>query len=95
MISDLGIHEKNVGIVAWRLLQMLLNQHEKKSSTELHMAVTRKLLSLGAFLPSWLMTSYKVSNSKNPMRMTHILLNLFQIYLSEIEISHNIYVYFR
>lgn len=39
-------------------------KHEKDDNSELHKAVARKLLQDGAFLPQWLLISYKVSNEK-------------------------------
>lgn len=46
--------------VAWQLLQTLLFQYEEEHMTVLHRVVCEKMLHLGAFLPYWLTSSYKV-----------------------------------
>lgn len=48
---------------AWSLLRDLIQTNEKIDSTELHKCVTRKILNLGAFLPQWLYSSYKIKNT--------------------------------
>lgn len=56
--------------MAWKLLQHLLTENEAFDSTDLHKAVTSKILSLGEFLPHWLFLSYR---QRNPSE----LLNLY------------------
>ena len=48
---------------AWKLLQCLLGRLEEGRQSKLHRAVAERLFSQGAYLPSWLVNSYKmVSN---------------------------------
>lgn len=56
--------------MTWRLLQKLINEYEAEDGTELRNAVATKLISVGEFLPFWLQTSYKLSNTSE-------LLNLY------------------
>ena len=48
---------------AWRLLQSLLGRLEEGRQSKLHRAVAERLFSQGAYLPSWLVNSYKVVRS--------------------------------
>lgn len=61
-IFDIGLSNTNITNTAWRLLEYLTLKHEKDRYSELHKAVTRKLLQEGAFIPQWLLMSYKVNN---------------------------------
>lgn len=45
--------------MAWKLLQHLIKENEAVDSTDLHKAVSNKVLSLGEFLPHWLFLSYR------------------------------------
>lgn len=58
---DIGISNTTITNTAWRLLEYFTLKHEKNTNSELHKAVARKLLQDGAFLPQWLLISYKVS----------------------------------
>lgn len=58
--SDIGISNTTITNTAWRLLEYFTLKHEKNTNSELHKAVARKLLQDGAFLPQWLLMSYKV-----------------------------------
>ena len=62
MVSDLRAGAQTVVESAWKLLENLVNRLEPstQSNSVLHRAVASKLISLGAFLPSWLVTGYKV-----------------------------------
>ncbi|XP_011311730.1 nuclear pore complex protein Nup160 homolog [Fopius arisanus] len=62
----------NAADVSWRLLERLTLDNEKEESSELHKAVGKKLLHLGAFLPQWLMRSYKM---RNPAELLRIILS--------------------
>ncbi|XP_015116338.1 nuclear pore complex protein Nup160 homolog [Diachasma alloeum] len=59
----------NVADVSWRLLERLTLDHEEGESSELHKAVAKKLLHLGAFIPQWLMGSYKKRNAAELLRI--------------------------
>jgi hypothetical protein len=50
--------------VAWKYLQKNLKQHEESGRTELHKAIVIKLIQVEAFLPQWLIDSYKVGLPK-------------------------------
>ena len=58
---DFVIGDKNAMVVAWRLLEGLLNAYEEPKSTRLHKAIASKIMSLDFVLPYWLESSYKVS----------------------------------
>lgn len=60
-IFDIGLTNTNLTNTAWGLLQYLTLSHEKDRCSELHKAVSRKLLQEGAFIPQWLLMSYKVN----------------------------------
>lgn len=49
--------------MAWKLLEVLLDDYETSDSTILRKSVTNKILGLGEFLPHWLYLSYKKSNA--------------------------------
>jgi hypothetical protein len=49
---------------AWKLLQDLLSRLEEPSRSKLHKAVSVRLFSQGAYLPSWLVNSYKKVGTK-------------------------------
>lgn len=59
-------------LLAWRLLETLLNKYENPRQSTLHKAVAARLLGLGAFLPHWLVTSYK---QRNPAELLRVLLS--------------------
>ncbi|XP_043288252.1 nuclear pore complex protein Nup160 homolog isoform X2 [Venturia canescens] len=71
-VFDISGCSSNVANISWRLLERLTLLHEKKDSSELHKGVARKLLHRGAFLPQWLMSSYK---KRNPAELLRLLLN--------------------
>lgn len=78
-IADLP--QKNSAVdMAWKLLEVLLDDYESDNSTILRKAVTSKILSLGEFLPHWLYLSYKKSNASE-------LLNLYVTHGRLIEAS--------
>jgi nuclear pore complex protein Nup160 len=58
--------------LAWRLLETLLNKYESPRQSTLHKAVATRLLGLGAFLPYWLVMSYKL---RNPAELLRVLLS--------------------
>ncbi|XP_046422018.1 nuclear pore complex protein Nup160 homolog [Neodiprion fabricii] len=68
-IFDKGVSDSNVTNIAWRLLEHLTLKHERDNSSELHKAVTKNLLHHGAFLPQWLMSSYKERNAAEILRL--------------------------
>lgn len=68
-IFDKGVSDSNVTNISWRLLEHLTLKHEKDNSSELHKAVAKKLLYHGAFLPQWLMSSYKKRNAAELLRL--------------------------
>lgn len=59
-------------LLAWRLLEILLNKYENPRQSTLHKAVAARLLGLGAFLPQWLVVSYKL---RNPAELLRVLLS--------------------
>ncbi|XP_050491820.1 nuclear pore complex protein Nup160 homolog isoform X1 [Bombus huntii] len=68
-IFDIGLSNTNITNTAWRLLEYLTLKHEKDRYSELHKAVTRKLLQEGAFIPQWLLMSYKKRNAAELLRL--------------------------
>jgi nuclear pore complex protein Nup160 len=69
---ELGSGEATAASLAWRLLETLLNKYESPRQSTLHKAVAARLLGLGAFLPNWLVTSYK---QRNPAELLRVLLS--------------------
>ncbi|KAF3422683.1 hypothetical protein E2986_06785 [Frieseomelitta varia] len=68
-IFDIGLSNTNVTNTAWRLLEYLTLKHENDRCSELHKAVARKLLQEGAFIPQWLLMSYKKRNAAELLRL--------------------------
>ncbi|CAK9826764.1 Nuclear pore complex protein Nup160 homolog [Anthophora retusa] len=68
-IFDIGLSNANITNTAWRLLEYLTLKHEKDGCSELHKAVSRKLLQEGAFIPQWLLMSYKKRNAAELLRL--------------------------
>ncbi|XP_053989255.1 nuclear pore complex protein Nup160 homolog [Hylaeus volcanicus] len=68
-IFDIGLFNTNISNTAWRLLEYLTLKHEKENASELHKAVARKLLQEGAFIPQWLLMSYKKRNAAELLRL--------------------------
>ncbi|XP_076237550.1 nuclear pore complex protein Nup160 [Calliopsis andreniformis] len=68
-IFDIGLSNTNITNTAWRLLEYLTLKHEKDECSELHKAVARKLLQDGAFIPQWLLISYKKRNAAELLRL--------------------------
>lgn len=58
--SDVAGGDGSPSSVAWKYLQKCLKQHEESGRTELHKAIVTKLILVEAFLPQWLIDSYKV-----------------------------------
>ncbi|KAG7213986.1 hypothetical protein KM043_001360 [Ampulex compressa] len=68
-IFDMGVSNSNIANTSWRLLEYLTLKHEKDRGSNLHKAVSRKLLQEGAFLPQWLLKSYKKRNAAELLRL--------------------------
>ncbi|XP_066602662.1 nuclear pore complex protein Nup160 homolog [Prorops nasuta] len=68
-IFDIGITNSNVTNSTWKLLEYLTLHHEKEGQTELHKIVAKKLLQSAAFLPQWLLMSYKQRNAAELLRI--------------------------
>ncbi|XP_033337859.1 nuclear pore complex protein Nup160 [Megalopta genalis] len=68
-IFDIGLSNTNITNTAWRLLQYLTLKHEKDKCSELHKAISKKLLQEGAFIPQWLLISYKKRNAAELLRL--------------------------
>ena len=71
-MPELGIGEATAVSLAWRLLETLLNKYESHRQSTLHKAVAARILGLGAFLPNWLVRSYK---QRNPAELLRVLLS--------------------
>ncbi|XP_071559183.1 nuclear pore complex protein Nup160 homolog isoform X2 [Temnothorax nylanderi] len=71
-IFDIGISNTTITNTAWRLLEYFTLKHEESDNCELHKAVAQKLLQDGAFLPQWLLISYK---KRNASELLHLMLN--------------------
>ncbi|OAD58553.1 hypothetical protein WN48_10964 [Eufriesea mexicana] len=68
-IFDIGLSNTNITNTVWRLLEYLTLKHEKDRCSALHKAVARKLLQEGAFIPQWLLMSYKKRNAAELLRL--------------------------
>ncbi len=66
---------------AWNLLQTYLSSLEKKGQTGLHKAVVTKLMSLGAFLPAWIVSSYQLVNPAELLRLYLVRLDGIRVQL--------------
>ncbi|XP_071447164.1 nuclear pore complex protein Nup160 homolog, partial [Hetaerina americana] len=58
-LSMLGIGDAPAVSLSWKLLEHFVNKYETPGQTILHKAVATRILSMGAFLPHWLLASYK------------------------------------
>ncbi|CAD6237041.1 GSCOCG00002109001-RA-CDS [Cotesia congregata] len=68
-VFDIPGYGSNVADIAWRLLEKLTLEHEKEDSSELHKGVAKKILQHEAFLPQWLIASYKKRNAAELLRL--------------------------
>ncbi|PSN51838.1 Nuclear pore complex protein 160 [Blattella germanica] len=68
-VSELGVGEATAVSLAWKLLETLMNKYEEPRLSTLHKAVTARILGLGAFLPQWLVVSYKKRNPAELLRL--------------------------
>ncbi|KAK0176406.1 hypothetical protein PV328_000545 [Microctonus aethiopoides] len=59
----------SVADVAWRLLEKLISYHESDTGSELHKGVAKKIVHGGAFIPQWLLASYKKRNAAELLRL--------------------------
>jgi len=88
---DIGISNTTITNTSWKLLEYFTLKQEKDNDSELHKIVAQKLLQDGAFLPQWLLISYKVKNetvmSIKVMSILHVLV-IFHTYIN----YHN-YIY--
>jgi len=55
--------------MAWTLLQKLVVDNEAKDSTLIRKSVVQRLLVLNAFVPQWLVDSYKLSHSRELLQL--------------------------
>nr|ACM79338.1 nucleoporin 160 kDa [Drosophila melanogaster] len=62
-------HRSNAADMAWTLLQKLVVDNEAKDSTLIRKSVVQRLLGLNAFLPQWLINSYKLSHSRELLHL--------------------------
>nr|CAD7452802.1 unnamed protein product [Timema tahoe] len=67
----LNLDDKDPVSISWKLLEHLLMTTEEPGLTLFHKAVTRRLCQLEAFLPHWLMASYR---QRNPAELLRVLL---------------------
>ncbi|KAK9890753.1 hypothetical protein WA026_012101 [Henosepilachna vigintioctopunctata] len=69
--QDLLINNTNPADVAWLFLQQLLEEYEEPGLTTLHKVICRKVIQMGAFIPNWLFSSYKIRNAAELLRLLH------------------------
>ncbi|KAH8279731.1 hypothetical protein KR054_003325 [Drosophila jambulina] len=62
-------HRNNAADMAWALLEKLLGDTEEKNSTVIKKSIVNRLLVLNAFVPQWLMDSYKLANSRELLHL--------------------------
>ncbi|KAH8391371.1 hypothetical protein KR200_004591 [Drosophila serrata] len=62
-------HRNNAADMAWALLEKLLEDNEEKNSTLIKKSIVNRLLALNAFVPQWLIDSYKLSNSRELLHL--------------------------
>ena len=67
--SGVDIRAGSAVEAAWKLLQCLLGRLEEGRQSKLHRAVAERLFSQGAYLPSWLVNSYKMNNAAELMHV--------------------------
>ncbi|XP_046389457.1 nuclear pore complex protein Nup160 homolog isoform X2 [Ischnura elegans] len=70
-LSMLGVGDAPAVSLSWKLLEHFVNKYETPGQTILHKAVATKILSMGAFLPHWLLASYK---RRDPSELLRIFL---------------------
>ncbi|GLV44725.1 Nucleoporin 160kD [Carabus blaptoides fortunei] len=69
--TNLSMVDSSPATVCWNLLQMLLEEYEEPHLTVIHKVVCRSIIGLGAFLPHWLLASYK---QRNPAELLRLLM---------------------
>ncbi|CAH1395818.1 unnamed protein product [Nezara viridula] len=68
-IDDIIITESNANEMLWRILERCILKYEKENETVLHRASANQLLTVGLFIPTWLLQSYKKRNSSELLRL--------------------------
>jgi len=61
--------ENSIADQAWSLLHSHLQHHDSAQKYQLQECVARKLLSMGAQLPQWMVDTYKVTNPAELLRL--------------------------
>lgn len=67
-ISDI-VTDASASTAAWQLLEHLMMKYEQNNQTILHKIVAGKIMTLSAYLPQWLITSYKRRNAAELLRL--------------------------
>lgn len=63
------VTDANASTAAWQLLEHLIWKYEQDNQTVIHKIVAGKIISLSAFLPQRLVTSYKVTVDQFKFKM--------------------------
>lgn len=57
--------------VAWLFLKKLLEEFELPGLTTLHKVVVKKIIQMAAFIPHWIIASYKLCNAPELLQLLH------------------------
>lgn len=68
------VTDANASTAAWQLLEHLILKYEQDNQTVIHKIVAGKIISLSAFLPQRLVTSYKVTVTVDQFKFKMFLL---------------------
>ncbi|KAK4875779.1 hypothetical protein RN001_012201 [Aquatica leii] len=68
-LHDLNIVANSPSTVAWNLLQTYLEEYEDENMTTLHKVVCRKIVQMQAFIPYWILATYKLRNPAELLRL--------------------------
>lgn len=69
VFTDLTIVGNSPSTVAWNLLQTYMNQYDEECLSIIHKAVCSKIITMGSYIPYWLVASYKKRNPSELLRL--------------------------
>ncbi|KAJ8978443.1 hypothetical protein NQ317_017646 [Molorchus minor] len=70
-LQDLPVNRDKAADVVWQLLREYLEKYEESNMTTLHNVVCKRIINLRLYVPHWLLSSYKLRNSSELLRLLH------------------------
>lgn len=83
-LQDLPANRDSISEVVWQLLKDYLEKFEEPNMSTLHKVICKKIISMRMYVPFWLLSSYKVSNPAELLKLLHCSGRLEEAY----EVGH-------